>query len=186
MQEIQRYARLGHLPNQITNIPIPICESCQYGKAHKCPSGDTPLSNSNKPIKSVGVLQVDQAISTTQEKCLLHSGKPTKTHWNVMTIFKDHISKKIFVEFQESTNADKTIKSKTRVETEAMQYRLKIRRYYANNGIFKSKDFMKDVHEKHQTIDFCGVDAHHQNVIAERSICTIIESSRTLLLKNTF
>ena len=33
-----------------------------------------------------------------------------------------------------------------------------------------------------QTLDFCGVDAHHQNGIAERTIRTIIESARTMLL----
>ena len=177
MQDIQNYARLGHLPTTIANVPIPLCEACQYGKAHKRQSGDTPLANSNKPLKPGDLLHVDQAISTTPGKCLLHSGKPTKTHWNVMTIFKDHVSKKIFIEFQESTNAEETIKSKTRVETEAMQYGIKIRRYHADNGIFKSKDFMTDVASKHQTIDFCGVDAHHQNGIAERSIRTIIESA---------
>ena len=72
------------------------------------------------------------------------------------------------------------------VETEAMQYGIEIRRYHADNGIFKRKYFMKNVHEKHQTIEFCGVDTHHQNGIAEQSIRTIIESARTLLLHAHF
>ena len=67
-----------------------------------------------------------------------------------------------------------------------MKNGIKIRRYYSDNGIIKSKAFMKDVDKNYQTIDFCGVDAHHQNGIAERSIRTIIESARTLLLHAHF
>ena len=78
MQDIQNYARLGHLPNTITNVPIPLCEACQYGKAHKRQSGDTPLANSNKPLKPGDLLHVDQAISTTPGKCLLHSANQLK------------------------------------------------------------------------------------------------------------
>ena len=120
------------------------------------------------------MLYVDQAISTTQGKYLLHSGKSTKTYWKVTTIFKYHVSKKIFIEFQESTNAVEIIESKRRVETEAMQYRIKIWRYHADNGIFKRKTFMKDVDKNYQTIDFCGVDVHQQIGISERAIHMII------------
>ena len=66
MQDIHNYDKLGHLPNHIANIPIPICEACQYGKAHKCTSGDTILSNSNKPLQPGDLLFVEQAIYTTQ------------------------------------------------------------------------------------------------------------------------
>ena len=45
---------------------------------------------------------------------------------------------------------------------------------------------MKDVDKNYQTIDFCGVDAHHQNGITEKAICTIIESARTLLIHANF
>ena len=72
MKDIKTYSRQGHLPNQISNIPIPICNSCQYDKTHKQPSGDTPLSDSNKPIYLVYLLHIDQDIYTTQGKCLLH------------------------------------------------------------------------------------------------------------------
>ena len=67
-----------------------------------------------------------------------------------------------------------------------MQYGIKIRRYHTDNGIFKSKAFMNDVDENYQTIDFCGLDAHHQNGIAEWAIHTIIESAQTLLLHAHF
>ena len=45
---------------------------------------------------------------------------------------------------------------------------------------------MKDVDKNYQTIDFCEVDAHHQNGIAEQAIRTIIESARILLLHAHF
>jgi hypothetical protein len=33
-----------------------------------------------------------------------------------------------------------------------------------------------------QTIDFCGVGAHHQNGVAERDIFTVTEMARAMLL----
>ena len=41
---------------------------------------------------------------------------------------------------------------------------------------------MTDVASKHQTIDFCGVDAHHQNGIAEKRIRDLTESARKMIL----
>ena len=55
-------------------------------------------------------------------------------------------------------------------------------KYRAYNGIFKIKAFQNDVDKLNQQLDFCGVDAHHQNGVAERAIRTIIESARTMLL----
>ena len=182
MQEIQALARMNILPRHLSNTDIPICEACQYGKAHLRSKGNSPLIDPTKPIKPGDLIHVDQAISRTKGRCLLHSGKPTKAKWSVITIFKDHASKKIFGEFQQSHGADETITSKHRVEREANQCGVKITKYRADNGIFKSKAFQNDVDKLNQQLDFCGVDAHHQNGVAERAIRTIIESARTMLL----
>ena len=100
----------------------------------------------------------------------------------MVTIFKDHASKKVFAEFQKSTGADETIKSKRRIEAEAHQHGVKIKKFRTDNGIFKSNAFKEDVDKLGQAIDYCGVGAHHQNRVVEHTIRTIVESSRTLLL----
>ena len=147
MQEIQALARLKILPRYISNTEIPICEACQYGKAHLKAKGNSPLVDPTKPIKPGDLVDVDQEISRTKGRCLLHSGKPTKIRWSVITIFKDHASKKVFGEFKQSHGAEETINSKHRVEREANQHGIKITKYRADNGIFKSK------HSKMMLID---------------------------------
>ena len=116
MREIQSLARNKLLPTNIANVDIPKCQACEYGKAKLRPSGTSPLVDPNKPIKPGELIHVDQAISRTPGRCILQSGKPTKSKWKVVTIFKDHASKKIFAEFQESTDANETIQSKRRIE----------------------------------------------------------------------
>lgn len=182
MQDIQRLASLGFLPKHIANVPIPICQACQFGKAHAQPTGKKPIVDPNTKLQPGDLVHVDQAISSVPGRCLLHSGKPTNQTWKVVTIFKDHASKKVFAEFQRSTDAKETIQSKRRLESEAHQHGIKIKKYRADNGIFKSNAFIEDIEKLGQTIDYCGVGAHHQNGIAERTIRTIVESARTLLL----
>lgn len=47
---------------------------------------------------------------------------------------------------------------------------------------FTSKLFKDACQQQHQRLTLCGVDAHHQNGIAERYIRTITERARTMLI----
>ena len=49
----------------------------------------------------------------------------------------------------------------------------KIQKYPADNGAFNTRVFKESTTDTNQTIAFSGVDAHHQNVIAERMIKTV-------------
>lgn len=57
-----------------------------------------------------------------------------------------------------------------------------IKNYHGDNGVYKTKEFRKDLADHKQTIQFSGVGAHHQNGIAEQAIRTISESARAMLL----
>ena len=59
---------------------------------------------------------------------------------------------------------------------------LKIKSFRADNGRFAEKSFLDAVKEAHQTIDFCGVRAHHQNGIIERHLQRLTSRLRTILL----
>ena len=48
--------------------------------------------------------------------------------------------------------------------------------------MFKANAFVRHIRDKNQKINYCGVNAHHQNAVAERSIRTVSESARCMLL----
>ena len=57
-----------------------------------------------------------------------------------------------------------------------------ISHYRADNGRFAEKSFRDHVDKCIQTIDFCGVNAHHMNGLIERRIRTLSSGARTILL----
>ena len=54
--------------------------------------------------------------------------------------------------------------------------------YCGDNGIFQSKEYCADLKRQKQLIKYSGVGAHHQNGVAERSIRTVSESARSMLI----
>ena len=62
------------------------------------------------------------------------------------------------------------IEVKNTFERESMRHNVQIKRYHADNGSFADTSFKQDCDNKLQQLTFCGVGAHHQNGIAERSI----------------
>ena len=59
---------------------------------------------------------------------------------------------------------------------------VKIQKYHADNGAFDTRVFKEIIVAENQTIYFSGVDAHHQNVIAECMIKTVTYCARSILL----
>ena len=125
---------------------------------------------------------MDQAESSTPGRPLTYSGRNNPNKLFIITLFVDHISNKVFVEFQQTTSTAHTLKSMKNVEKEAYQAGIQIKSFHTDNGVFKSRAFRKHLEKNKQSISFCGVGAHHQNGVAERYIRTIIERSRTQLL----
>eukprot|EP00957_Ditylum_brightwellii_P083449 6343413-Ditylum_brightwellii.AAC.1 len=68
------------------------------------------------------------------------------------------------------------------MDREAKRFNVTIKQIRADNGTFCSKDLRDHIQPLEQDIAFCGVSAHHQNGIAERHICTPVESTQTSLL----
>jgi hypothetical protein len=57
-----------------------------------------------------------------------------------------------------------------------------IRHYTAGNGRFADNAFMGAVEKSQQTISFCGVNAHFQNKLAEKSTRDLQKQTRKQLL----
>ena len=63
-----------------------------------------------------------------------------------------------------------------------MDHGVIVENYLADNGVFKVNAFVGHLREHNQNTQYCGVNAHHKNAVAERSIRTVSECARSLLL----
>ena len=68
------------------------------------------------------------------------------------------------------------------MERDNKAYRLEVKSFRADNGVFKSTTFRLELQSNDQDITFCGIGAHRQNGVAERYIRTMVEKSRIVLL----
>ena len=58
----------------------------------------------------------------------------------------------------------------------------KNQKYHADNGALNTRVFKESIIASNQTIDFSGVDIHHQRGIADRMINTVIYCDQRMLL----
>ena len=68
------------------------------------------------------------------------------------------------------------------VEKFFKQHGHNIKSWHADNGRYTEKDFKEAVSFADQTINFCGVGAHHQNEIAEAAVKKGTLQARPFLL----
>ena len=97
----------------------------------------------------------------------------------------DQATRYTYVHLQTSTSAEQTIQAKLAFEMLAANSGVKILHYHADNGRFADNKFRAALQQSHQTISFCGVNAHFQNGIAERKIRDLQDHSRTMLIHAT-
>ena len=88
----------------------------------------------------------------------------------------------VHVEHQLGFSGSETIRAKQNYGKLALDHGVIIENYLADNGIFEGKAFVGHLREHNQKIQYCGVNAHHKNAVAERSIRTVSECARALLL----
>ncbi|GFH58525.1 hypothetical protein CTEN210_15001 [Chaetoceros tenuissimus] len=178
MKELSRQGLLPRFIKCMTNEPV--CIGCKLGKARLRRSKKGSLTtNVTKPGD---LIHADQCESSQDGRAFTYSGQNNPTKVNYFTIFVDSVSKKVWVEFQTSTNTEQTLKGKAKVEKNAAKYNVTIKAYRTDNGTFCSKEFMADIEKCDQDITFCGVGAHGQNGMAERYIGIIVANARSMLL----
>ena len=81
------------------------------------------------------------------------------------TIFYDTASIKIRMHHKFSFTAELTIMSNLKFEREAMDSGVPVESYYTDNGIYTSKEFIIELHDKDQGIGNNEVGGHHHNGI---------------------
>ena len=100
-------------------------------------------------------------------------------------MFCDHYSDFTYIHLMTKMHAESTVKAKEAFECLASESGNIIRHYHADNGLFDTKAFKQSIRVAGQTLSFCGVNAHHQNGVAERRIRNVTEGAQTALLHAT-
>jgi len=127
-------------------------------------------------------VSVDQIEFTTPGLVDVHKGKPSSAKYHAASIYVDHASQYTYIKCHYSTGATKAIEGKQCCEQLAASHGVKIKAYQADICIMSCHDYVQHATLNQQSITYCGVNVHGQNGIAERSIRTICERARTMLL----
>ncbi len=182
---LQEMAKLGIIPKRLAKCPVPTCSACLYAKAIRRKWRGKTANNSDeatKPSKPGECVSVDQLKSPTPGLIAQLSGFLTTKRYGYATVYIDHASRVSFVYLQKSTTAEETLEGKRAFEQYAKDRGVTIHAYHADNGIFRAHKWVEACRMKGQSLTFAGVNAHHQNGMAERRIRTLQEHARTMLI----
>lgn len=166
------------------------CEVCQYAKQArtkekgKTSSVDVKVDGNLKSniLRAGERVSVDHFESRLKGRTFTSFGGANADSYRGGCVFVDHMSGYLHTELQVGFSATETICAKQNFEQLAGSHGVSIQSYLADNGAFKAHFFERHIRESNQKINFCGVNAHHQNGIAERNIRTISDKARAMLL----
>jgi hypothetical protein len=187
-RRILMLAERGWLPRRLLDCRdrIPLCVACQFGAAHRRPwrvkgkrSGKIRKETQTKPGDGQSI---DQIVSAQPGLIPQMSGFLTSQRYWGVTVFVDHFSDYIYCHLMRALTLDETLDAKRSWEILLANAGHSAKHYHADNGRFADDDFRAHCDERNQTLDFCGVGAHHQNGVVEGKIRIITEGARTILL----
>jgi len=120
IHRIRAMAKLGLAPKQLAVTPVPMCASCQFGKATRRPWRTKALPRQAAKmvdIKAPGdCVSIDQLESPTVGFLGQVKGKLTTKRYQVATIFVDHYTRYGYIYLQHSTNSQETLQAKRSFE----------------------------------------------------------------------
>ena len=185
MRKIQEMAKQGILPKRLSKCRVPTCSACLYSKATRRPwRGKTTKSDvdDNKPTRPGQVVSVDQLVSPTPGLIAQMSGFLTTKRYRYATVYVDQYSRLGFIYLQKTASGLETVEGKKAFESMARRHGIRVENYHADNGIFKAHEWTEACKKEGQGLTFAGVNAHHQNGVAERRIKELQEMARTMLI----
>jgi hypothetical protein len=113
------------------------------------------------------------------------TGILTIARYRCATVYVDQASKLSFTYLQKTATAEETLLGKAAFEHYAKDRGVTIQAYHADNGIFKANKWVLACRAQGQRLTFAGVNAHHQNGLAERRIRSLQELARAMLIHAT-
>ncbi len=111
------------------------------------------------------------------------TGKLTTKRYKYAAVYVDQRSRFGYVHLQKTSSAEEMIEGKKAFETYARRHGVTIKSYVADNGIFKANLWVEECKKQDQGLTFAGVNAHHQNGVAERKIRELQDMARTMLIQ---
>jgi uncharacterized protein with PIN domain len=90
-------------------------------------------------------------------------GRLTTQRYNSAMVFVDHYSRLQYIHLMTAMTLKQTIEAKIAFERFAKEHGVQIKHYHADNGHFADNAFKQHCETSHQTLTFCGVNAHFQN-----------------------
>ena len=181
MDQCVRLARHGVIPRELANGPAPKCQACLLSKGKRRPKAKSTIRHQDDTIEPGQVASTDQLIAGYPGRMSTSRGSPCKRRYTCVTIFVDHATRFIYPHFQESTNAKETRAGKLAFEAFGRIHGRTLQHLHSDNGTFVAKHFVADLTYKDQGQSLCGVGAHWQNGIAERTIGAVTSLARTML-----
>ena len=193
LQWIGRKGWLGPIGEKfgLSTVVPPKCSACQYGKQHRTPRPSS--TNHHQPSRD-GILKKDklepgdlifsdQYESRVPGRVFGNRGASiSSAKYCGGSLFNDAASGYQFVYHQQHLTAIESIEAKQAFEREALTAGVSILDYHTDNGIYTSKEYLKELHTAGQGHSLSGVGAHHQNGTAEVSIKHTIQVARTLMI----
>jgi hypothetical protein len=180
IQQLIRNGFLGPSNSSAASCDIPLCHACIHGKQHRRPAHHTPLDIDHlEPGDGVSGDQVESSLPGLIPVC---KEKPASSRYHAGTLSVDHASRFIHFTPHISTGCKEALQAKHEFESIAQQHNRNIKCYLSDNDIFASKEYRESCLQQKQHTKFCGVNAHHQNGIAEQHIRAITEKARTMLI----
>ena len=173
----------------VPNCEPPLCAACSHGKQERqFPSKKSTHAGPSMKLREGctqpgDTVSIDQYTSSILGRLPNTAGREQK-HMKLQggTLFVDHASGYVYTKNQVCLTAGETLRSKKIFEQFSADHGIKIKKYHADNAPFAAKEFIQNLKDHEQEIDFSGVGAHFQNGVAERAIKTITYLSRTMLL----
>ena len=171
---------------------IPMCITCQASKAKQRATGATHSKRdpSREDILKADRLQpgeqvhVDHYQSSVRARLRWTRGRePAATQYQGGTIFHDAATGLIKCYHLSEFNTEQTLRCKRRFEADVAQCGITVQSYRTDNGrSFTSFEFEQELLSHNQDHTFSGAGAQHQNALAERSIQTVMNMARSMLL----
>ena len=128
-------------------------------RAKRTKSKTNPITS--RTITAPGqCVSVDQLESSTPGLIAQLKGKPTISRYRGATIYIDHFSRLSFVYLQKQLMLEETLKRKKAFERYCEARGVTVKHYHADNGRFANSAFVNHITTSHQSISYCGVNAH--------------------------